>query len=108
MTRVSSSPPHSLFVIFQVNVCSDTDGEGLIAHFPAHANEPVSAMTFDPTGSLLLTACRLGHNFHVFRIMCHPWNSSLGAVHHIYTLHRGETTAKVRALKKQKFKMNRT
>ncbi|XP_074641601.1 BCAS3 microtubule associated cell migration factor-like isoform X2 [Tubulanus polymorphus] len=78
-----------------VKVHEDSEGEGLIAHFPAHANETVAAMEFDPSGSLLLTACRLGHNFHVFKIMAHPWNCSLGAVHHIYTLHRGDTTAKV-------------
>ncbi|KAJ8312437.1 hypothetical protein KUTeg_009810 [Tegillarca granosa] len=65
------------------------------AHFHAHANEPVAAMNFDVTGTLLLTACKLGHNFHVFRIMAHPCSSSLGAVHHLYTLHRGDTTAKV-------------
>ena len=52
-------------------------------------------MTFDTSGTLLLTACKLGHNFHVFRIMAHPCASSLGAIHHLYTLHRGETTAKV-------------
>lgn len=77
------------------SVSEDNDAEGLIAHFHAHANEPVSCMTFDTTGTLLLTACKLGHNFHVFRIMAHPCASSLGAIHHLYTLHRGETTAKV-------------
>ena len=80
----------------QVMVQEDSDGEGLVAHFPAHATEPVSAMKFDPSGMLLLTADRLGHNFHLFRIMAHPTSCSLGAVHHLYTLHRGDTTAKVR------------
>lgn len=80
---------------FQFSVSEDNDAEGLIAHFHAHANEPVSCMTFDTSGTLLLTACKLGHNFHVFRIMAHPCASSLGAIHHLYTLHRGETTAKV-------------
>ncbi|GAB1604473.1 breast carcinoma-amplified sequence 3-like [Argonauta hians] len=77
------------------SVSEDSDCEGLMAHFHAHANEPVAAMTFDPTGTLLLTACKLGHNFHVFRLMTHPCGSSLGAVHHLYTLHRGDTTARV-------------
>lgn len=77
------------------NVNEDNEGDGLIAHFHAHANEPVSHMAFDPTGTLLVTACKLGHNFHVFRLMAHPCSSSLGAVHHLYTLHRGDTTAKV-------------
>ncbi|CAI9719521.1 Breast carcinoma-amplified sequence 3,Breast carcinoma-amplified sequence 3 homolog [Octopus vulgaris] len=77
------------------SVSEDSDCEGLMAHFHAHANEPVAAMAFDPTGTLLLTACKLGHNFHVFRLMTHPCGSSLGAVHHLYTLHRGDTTARV-------------
>lgn len=76
-------------------VSEDGDDDSLVAHFHAHANEPISHMVFDPAGTLLLTACKLGHNFHVFRIMAHPCSSSLGAVHHLYTLHRGDTTAKV-------------
>jgi hypothetical protein len=52
-------------------------------------------MQFDPSGMLLLTADRLGHNFHLFRIMAHPTSCSLGSVHHLYTLYRGDTTAKV-------------
>lgn len=76
-------------------VDEDCDGQGLVAHFQAHVNEPVAAMQFDPSGTLLLTACKLGHNFHIFRIMAHPLCSSQGAVHHLYTLHRGETTATV-------------
>ncbi|VDI22014.1 Hypothetical predicted protein [Mytilus galloprovincialis] len=76
-------------------VSEDNEDDSLVAHFHAHANEPVSHMLFDPAGTLLLTACKLGHNFHVFRIMAHPCSSSLGAVHHLFTLHRGDTTAKV-------------
>lgn len=76
-------------------VTDDPDLMGLVAHFHAHANEPVAAMAFDPSGMLLLTACKLGHNFHIFRLMSHPCSSSLGTVHHLYTLHRGDTTAKV-------------
>lgn len=79
----------------EVNVHEDSEGEGIIAHFLAHANEPVSAMEFDVSGVLLLTADKLGHNFHLFRILPHPGSSSLGAVHHLYTLYRGDTMAKV-------------
>lgn len=43
-----------------------------------------------------MTADILGHDFHVFQILTHPWASSQSAVHHLYTLHRGETEAKVR------------
>lgn len=52
-------------------------------------------MEFDSSGMLLLTADRRGHDFHVFRIQPHPVGSSLAAVHHLYVLHRGDTSAKV-------------
>jgi len=77
-------------------VQEDSDGVGLVAHFVAHAmGHPVAAMSFDPSGTLLLTADSLGHSFHVFRLMVHPLSCALGAVHHLYTLFRGETSAKV-------------
>lgn len=47
---------------------------------------------------LLVTTDTLGHDFHVFQILTHPWSSSQSAVHHLYTLHRGETEAKVSCL----------
>ncbi|CAG7729056.1 unnamed protein product [Allacma fusca] len=67
----------------------------IIAHFVAHLQHPVLAMSFDPSGLLLVTADKGGHDFHVFRIHPHPWGSSMGAVHHLYVLHRGDTGAKV-------------
>uniref|UniRef100_A0A8C2JE69 BCAS3 microtubule associated cell migration factor n=1 Tax=Cyprinus carpio TaxID=7962 RepID=A0A8C2JE69_CYPCA len=78
----------------KVLVSEDSDGEGVIAHFPAH-DKPISCMAFNPSGMLLVTADTLGHDFHVFQILTHPWASSQSAVHHLYTLHRGETEAKV-------------
>lgn len=66
----------------------------IIAHFLAHA-EAVTAMSFDPSGMLLLTADRRGHDFNVYRIQPHPSGSVLAAVHHLYVLHRGDTSAKV-------------
>lgn len=82
----------------QVMVQEDSDGVGLVAHFPAHASEPITALAFDPNGMMLLTADKLGHSFNLFRIMAHPWNCSLGAAHHLYTLQRGDTTAKVQSI----------
>ncbi|XP_037938422.1 uncharacterized protein LOC119671734 [Teleopsis dalmanni] len=66
----------------------------IVAHFVAHS-EALVAMEFDNSGMLLLTADRRGHDFHVFRIQPHPVGSSLAAVHHLYVLHRGDTSAKV-------------
>ncbi|XP_051934835.1 breast carcinoma-amplified sequence 3 isoform X2 [Hippocampus zosterae] len=78
----------------QVLVSEDSETEGLVAHFPAH-DKPISCMQFNPSGMLLLTADTLGHDFHIFQILTHPWASSQSAVHHLYTLHRGETEARV-------------
>ncbi|XP_069827882.1 BCAS3 microtubule associated cell migration factor isoform X2 [Dendropsophus ebraccatus] len=78
----------------QVLVSDDSDGEGIVAHFPAH-EKPICCMAFNPSGMLLVTSDTLGHDFHVFQILTHPWSSSQSAVHHLYTLHRGETEAKV-------------
>ncbi|KAM4046903.1 BCAS3 microtubule associated cell migration factor isoform 4-T5 [Anomaloglossus baeobatrachus] len=78
----------------QVLVTEDSDGEGIVAHFPAH-EKPICCMAFNPSGMLLVTSDTLGHDFHVFQILTHPWSSSQSAVHHLYTLHRGETEAKV-------------
>ncbi|XP_064555557.1 breast carcinoma-amplified sequence 3 homolog isoform X2 [Drosophila montana] len=69
-------------------------GDPIVAHFVAHS-EALVAMDFDSSGMLLLTADRRGHDFHVFRIQPHPVGSSLAAVHHLYVLHRGDTSAKV-------------
>lgn len=76
----------------------DHEGIGIVAHFLAHAGQPLSGMSFDPSGSLLLTADVLGNNFHVYHILPHPICPSLGAVHHLYTLHRGDTTATVHGM----------
>ncbi|CAD1475747.1 unnamed protein product [Heterotrigona itama] len=72
----------------------DANIETVIAHFTAHS-DAIVAMTFDLSGALLMTADRRGHDFHVFRIQPHPGGPTLAAVHHLYILHRGDTTAKV-------------
>nr|XP_033323957.1 uncharacterized protein LOC117219144 isoform X1 [Megalopta genalis]XP_033323966.1 uncharacterized protein LOC117219144 isoform X1 [Megalopta genalis] len=72
----------------------DPNVETVIAHFTAHS-DAIVAMTFDLSGALLLTADKRGHDFHVFRIQPHPGGPTLAAVHHLYILHRGDTTAKV-------------
>lgn len=71
-----------------------SSSDNIIAHFMAHS-EPIVALAFDPSGMLLLTADKRGHDFHVFRIHPHPGGPLLAAIHHLYILHRGDTTAKV-------------
>lgn len=73
---------------------ASTGNDPMVAHFVAHS-EAIVAMQFDASGMLLLTSDKRGHDFHVFRIHPHPSGPSLAAVHHLYILHRGDTTAKV-------------
>ncbi|XP_077297871.1 breast carcinoma-amplified sequence 3 homolog isoform X2 [Arctopsyche grandis] len=73
---------------------SSTANDSVVAHFVAHS-EPIVAIKFDASGMLLVTADKRGHDFHVFRIHPHPSGPNLASVHHLYILHRGDTTAKV-------------
>ncbi|XP_047495407.1 BCAS3 microtubule associated cell migration factor-like isoform X2 [Penaeus chinensis] len=79
----------------EISLLSSGTSTGIVAHFSAHHGAPIVALSFDPTGMLLLTADKQGHNFHLFRLQPHPLSSAQSAIHHLYTLHRGDTTAKV-------------
>ncbi|XP_018572462.1 breast carcinoma-amplified sequence 3 homolog isoform X2 [Anoplophora glabripennis] len=68
--------------------------DAVVAHFTAHT-EAIVCLQFDPSGMLLLTADKRGHDFHLFRIQPHPGGPALAAVHHLYVLHRGDTSARV-------------
>ena len=57
--------------------------------------QAVVAMSFDANGSLLLTCDRLGSYFNLFRIVPHPAGSCYSAVHHLYSLYRGDTPGSV-------------
>ncbi|KAJ6887038.1 autophagy-related protein 18f-like [Populus alba x Populus x berolinensis] len=65
-----------------------------IAQFRAHKS-PISALCFDSSGTLLVTASVQGHNINVFKIMPGlQGSSSAGASHiHLYRLQRGFTNA---------------
>lgn len=80
-----------LFFLFiftpQLKPTKEDDPENLICHFVGHVG-PIVAMTFDPSGLLLVTADKHGHRFHVYRIQPHPCCAQLAAVHHLYILHR--------------------
>ncbi|XP_045492824.1 breast carcinoma-amplified sequence 3 homolog [Colias croceus] len=106
-TSQSPSPPHTdiqqpgIVTILDIEGNEDEDSQDceepcdpIVAHFIAHS-EAIIALKFDPSGMLLITADRRGHDFHVFRINPHPCGPSLASVHHLYVLHRGDTTARV-------------
>ncbi|XP_024992946.1 autophagy-related protein 18h-like isoform X1 [Cynara cardunculus var. scolymus] len=81
-------------------VIKDFVSEVIISQFRAHTS-PISALCFDPSGTLLVTASVNGNNVNIFRILpssskngsgtrVFDWNSS----HlHLYKLHRGMTSA---------------
>ncbi|KAJ8726792.1 hypothetical protein PYW08_015189 [Mythimna loreyi] len=106
-TSQSPSPPNAdiqqpgVVTILDIEGNEEEDGQDseeacdpIVAHFIAHS-EAIIALKFDASGMLLMTADRRGHDFHVFRINPHPCGASLASVHHLYILHRGDTTAKV-------------
>lgn len=83
-----------------VVVIKDFVSGAVISQFKAH-NSPISALCFDPSGTLLVTASVHGNNINIFRIMpssvqsgsgssTYDWSSSHV---HLYKLYRGITTA---------------
>nr|CAB3225211.1 breast carcinoma-amplified sequence 3 homolog [Phallusia mammillata] len=81
-----------------VEINSDPDPSTVVAHFIAHAGQPITCLEFCSSGRMLATADALGHSFHVYSVYPHPGGSPMGAVHHLYTLWRGETSAQVQGL----------
>ncbi|CAA7039444.1 unnamed protein product [Microthlaspi erraticum] len=72
----------------------------VVSQFKAHTS-PISALCFDPSGTLLVTASVCGNNINVFQIMpsrshnapgdiSYEWESSHV---HLFKLHRGITSA---------------
>ena len=68
--------------------------QGVVAHFVAHT-KAIVALQWDHSGSLLLTADKPGNNFNLYRVVSHPLGSSFAAIHHVYTLYRGDTPGSV-------------
>lgn len=81
-------------------IVKDYVSKAVIAQFRAHKSN-ISALCFDPSGTLLVTASVNGNNLNVFRIMPSPLGNSssstifnVNASHvHLYKLHRGLTNA---------------
>uniref|UniRef100_A0AAR5PV04 BCAS3 WD40 domain-containing protein n=1 Tax=Dendroctonus ponderosae TaxID=77166 RepID=A0AAR5PV04_DENPD len=93
-------PQKGIVTILDVENTSSQNADGshhpesIVAHFVAHS-EAIVWLQFGPCGLLLLTADKRGHDFNLFKIYPHPIGSALTAVHHLYTLHRGDTSARV-------------
>ncbi|KAJ7973399.1 Autophagy-related protein like [Quillaja saponaria] len=81
-----------------VVVVKDFVSRAVVSQFRAHTS-PISALCFDPSGTLLVTASIYGNNINIFRIMpsysrngyqSNDWSSSHV---HLFKLHRGMTSA---------------
>ncbi|XP_068644397.1 autophagy-related protein 18f-like isoform X2 [Aristolochia californica] len=78
-------------------IVRDIVSKYVVAQFRAHSSH-ISALCFDPSGTLLVTASVQGHNINVFQIMPSPLGDSSefdpsGSYVHLYRLQRGLTNA---------------
>ncbi|XVF70525.1 hypothetical protein PTKIN_Ptkin11bG0168600 [Pterospermum kingtungense] len=80
-------------------IVRDIVSKVVISQFRAHKS-PISALCFDPSGTLLVTASVQGHNINVFKIMPGLQGSSSAcdasasaSYAHLYRLQRGFTNA---------------
>lgn len=77
-------------------IVRDIISKSVVAQFRAHMNT-ISALCFDPSGTILVTASVQGHNINVFKIM--PGYERVSASNagpsyvHLYRLQRGLTNA---------------
>lgn len=71
-------------------IVRDIVSKSVIAQFRAHKS-PISALCFDPSGTLLVTASVQGHNINVYQIM--PASDSASSYIHLFRLQRGLTNA---------------
>ncbi|CAA0828144.1 Autophagy-related protein 18g [Striga hermonthica] len=92
--KLAASEPENAGVI----VVKDLISLEIVSQFRAHTS-PISALCFDPSGTLLVTASIHGNNINIFRIMpCNKcggsgsgdWSTSYV---HLYKLYRGITSA---------------
>lgn len=81
-------------------IVRDFVSNAVVAQFRPHSI-PISALCFDPSGTLLVTASINGHNLNVFRIMpyalgngsCSTGSNANASHIHLYKLVRGVTNA---------------
>ncbi|KAK4379018.1 hypothetical protein RND71_000880 [Anisodus tanguticus] len=98
--KVGRSPAHSTETdAMGMVVIKDFVSRAVTSQFRAHTS-PISALCFDPSGTLLVTASTRGNNINIFRIVpscsngagnqSSDWKNSHV---HLYKLHRGVTPA---------------
>uniref|UniRef100_A0A0K0DT37 BCAS3 domain-containing protein n=1 Tax=Strongyloides stercoralis TaxID=6248 RepID=A0A0K0DT37_STRER len=68
--------------------------EYTLAHFIAH-DSSIGFLAFAPQSNILLTAPQSTTLLHLFNINVHSGCSSLTTISHLYTLHRGTSSARV-------------
>ncbi|XP_054815071.1 autophagy-related protein 18f-like isoform X1 [Prosopis cineraria] len=75
-------------------IVRDIVSKNVVTQLRAHKS-PISALCFDPSGTILVTASVQGHNINVYKIMpCHSEASDAGPSNvHLYRLQRGYTNA---------------
>ncbi|XVF57369.1 hypothetical protein PTKIN_Ptkin06aG0199900 [Pterospermum kingtungense] len=81
-------------------VVKDLVSRAVVSQFRAHTS-PISALCFDSSGTLLVTASIHGNNINIFRIMPSSTKNGSGTQNydwssshvHLYKLHRGMTSA---------------
>ncbi|KAL6564280.1 hypothetical protein OROMI_015730 [Orobanche minor] len=92
--KLAASEPENAGVI----AVKDLVSSDIVAQFRAHTS-PISALCFDPSGTLLVTASIHGNNINIFRIMpFHKYDGSGSgdwstSYVHLYKLYRGITSA---------------
>ena len=87
----------AFFFQHQQVIVEDIVSRSVIVQFRAHKS-PISALCFDPSGTLLVTASIHGRNINVFRIMPSPHSKpegsgAKGTCIHLFKLQRGITNA---------------
>lgn len=77
-------------------IVRDIVSKSVVVQFRAHTS-PISALCFDPSGTLLVTASIHGRNINIFHIMPSTNGGSgsdaNGTYIHLYRLQRGITNA---------------
>ncbi|KAG6592018.1 Autophagy-related protein 18f, partial [Cucurbita argyrosperma subsp. sororia] len=73
-------------------IVKDIVSKVIITQFKAHKS-PISALCFNPSGIILVTASVQGHSVNVFKIMPSSCSDSSASYSHLYRLQRGFTNA---------------